>query len=77
MNRFFLRLLSVLFLLVLLGFSVNSYSAAPGHWRVLETWSTVDVLDIEKRTTFSSRTEPKTVRTVTVSYTHLTLPTTD
>ena len=64
MNNILSKILLVLALfIVTLGMTSNA-NAAPRNWTVLETWTTVDVLDIEKRTTFSSTVKPKTVSTV-------------
>jgi len=59
-----MKLHKPLWAICLIVFSLQILEAAPRNWTVLETWSTVDVLDIEKRTAYSTRVKPKTITTV-------------
>ena len=54
-----MKLHKPLWAICLIVFSLQILEAAPRNWTILETWSTVDVLDIEKRITYSTRVKPK------------------
>ena len=59
-----MKLHKPLWAICLIVLSLQILEAAPRNWTILETWSTVDVLDIEKRTTYSTRVKPKTITTI-------------
>ncbi|MDC0552649.1 S8 family serine peptidase [Methylophilaceae bacterium] len=59
-----MKLHKPLWAICLIVLSLQILEAAPRNWTILETWSTVDVLDIEKRITYSTRVKPKTITTV-------------
>ena len=63
MNNTLSKILLVLALFIATLVTTVNANAAPSNWTVLDTWSTVDINAIEKRTVYSNKTIPKTVTT--------------